>query len=77
MEEIIGGDETTAPIDPKEKNKWEIKVGKVMYVLSATVEDGFLHQIKDCNTPNETKGILETLFRNKICLLYTSPSPRD
>jgi len=40
---IVGGDETTAPIDQKEKKKWEIKARKAMYVISIIVENEFLH----------------------------------
>ena len=36
-----------------------------MYVPSVIVEDEFLHRIKDCKTPNEVSGILETLFTKK------------
>jgi len=63
--DIVGGDEKTVPIDPKEKNKWEIKAGKAMYVLSVTVEDEFLHRIKDCKTPIDAWDILRTLFTKK------------
>ena len=38
---IGGGDEKTCPIDPKEKQKREIKVRKAMYVLSIIVEEEF------------------------------------
>jgi len=50
---IIGGDEPTALTDPKEEKKWEIKAVKTMYVLSITLNDEFLHRIKDCKTLNE------------------------
>ena len=65
MWDIIGGDENTVPMDPKEKKMWEMKAGKSMYVLSITVEDEFLHRIKDCKMPTDTWGILETLFTKK------------
>ena len=65
MWDIISGDEKTAPTDLKEKKKWEIKFGSTIYVLSVIVEDEFLHRIKDCKTPSDAWGILETLFTKK------------
>jgi len=63
--DIVGGDEKIVPTDPKKKRKWEIKVGKAMYVLFVTVEDEFLHCIKDCKMPSDAWGILETIFTKK------------
>ena len=62
MWDIIDGDEKTVATDPKEKKRWEIKAKNNMYVLSITVEDEFLHRIKDWKMPNDVLGILETLF---------------
>jgi len=36
-----------------------------MYVLSVTVEDEFLHRIKDCKTLNEAWGISKPLITKK------------
>ena len=63
--DIVGGKEKTMLMDSKEKKQWEIKAGQVMYILSVTLEDEFLHRIKDCKTPSDAWGILEILFRKK------------
>ena len=65
MYDIVGSDEKTAPADPKEKKKLEIKAGKTMYILFATIKDEFLYRIKNCKTLKDTWGILETFSTKK------------
>ncbi|KAJ1380743.1 gag-polypeptide of LTR copia-type [Sesbania bispinosa] len=62
---VVGGAETIASTDEREKNKWEIKARKAMYVFSITVEDEFLQRIKDLKTPKEAWDTLATLFARK------------
>ena len=50
---VIGGAKTTPSIDEDKKKRWNIRVGKAMYILSIIVEDKFLHQIKDLSTLKE------------------------
>lgn len=45
-----------------EIKKWNIKADKVMYVLSISIKDEFLHRIKDLETPKEAWDVLATLF---------------
>ena len=39
---IVGGVETIPPTNEEEKKRWEIKVKKVMYILSVIVENELL-----------------------------------
>ena len=50
---VVGGAETTPPTDEEEKKRWKIRAGKAMYVLFVTMEDEFLHRIKDLSTPKD------------------------
>ncbi|XP_074300439.1 uncharacterized protein LOC141631702 [Silene latifolia] len=62
---IVGGGETAKPARGEELEKWKVKAGKAMYVLTATVGDDMLYRIKDAETPKEAWDTLKELFSKK------------
>ncbi|CAN1155899.1 Retrovirus-related Pol polyprotein from transposon RE1 [Linum perenne] len=60
--DIVAGSQTTPPTDAEGLRKWNVKVGKAFYVLSAPVDDSLLPRIKKAKTPAEAWRSLAEVF---------------
>jgi len=60
--DIVGKSNTTPPTNDSKLRKWNIKLGKALYVLAVTAEDELLQHIKSAKTLKEAWDNLMTLF---------------
>ncbi|KAF7833216.1 putative mitochondrial protein [Senna tora] len=62
MGSSVNREETQPPIEGEDLKKWKVRAGKVMYVLSVTVEDDILQHIKEAKTPKEAWDTFTGLY---------------
>src|SRR5678816_3910755 len=59
--------------EPQDDDGWRGRTGFVHHAVMADLPDLAAHQVYACGAPI----MVESAQRDLVCLLYTSPSPRD
>ena len=70
--DVTSGESMNLPTDPREKTRWNAKVGKALYALKQLVDDDTLIRISNIETSKEAWGIFGGYFSKKNTPASTS-----
>ena len=63
--DVVGGTEVNPPEDAAALKKWNIKAGKVMFVIKTTIDEEMLEHISIMETTKKSWDTFASLFSKK------------